>query len=250
MKFAILIPLSLILQFCTICTTSATDNNGRLTGNSTSNVSEVNNASGLDQALIENSESVNQVEYYDINSSLGLVSANDKRYEQDGSIRIFNQDGSLWYELSSKDENKEGVITLKKKEFMPFRINADELLVVMNSVGEDNRYYHVIVNEDTKLTKYVRKDDPVLQLGTWEKYILNCFAVEFDSKNNPLRDSPNGQILDSEVDRKLTFRPLKIQGEWLAVRLEASRKNTNAGIAGWIRWKDNGKLILRLFEIA
>jgi hypothetical protein len=47
----------------------------------------------------------------------------------------------------------------------------------------------VIVNE-TGMTKYVKADDPVLKLQTWDAHVLSVLGVDFDKKANPLRDTP------------------------------------------------------------
>jgi len=184
---------------------------------------------------------------YDISESLGLVRTNDKRYEKGRVIKILNEDGSLWYEMKPELENQ---TVFESDELDPFRFNKDDAFLVMNCVGEDHRYYHVIVNEETKLKKYVKKDDPVFLLDTWQNYILDCFAVDFDQSTNPLLDAPDGSPFSIALGGELTFRPEEIQGDWLKLQIEQGPERQSVEGSAWVRWRSDGMMILQLFEIA
>lgn len=90
-----------------------------------------------------------------------------------------------------------------------------------------------------------------MKFETWEKYILQVFAVGFDTKENPLLTSPQSEIKKS-VEPNTTFFPVEVKGEWLKVKWDKStetRKENNKQDTGWLRWKKDGKLFIELFNM-
>ena len=81
---------------------------------------------------------------------------------------------------------------------------------------------------------------------------MNCFAVEFDWEKNPLRKDINGQILKLKFEKGLSFQPKEIRGNWLKVK-SFDLNNVNdekKSESGWIKWKDNDKIVINFFEDA
>lgn len=247
MKIIILTVFSLIFQACT----RAIESQPQVQPNLTTNVQDVNRTNPSPVAGVKKDPvKAPQIDLYDIKSSLGLVGTKDKEYAKDEFIRIYNRDGSLWYEFSPYDEEKARESIERNENFRPFRYTTDYNWFYFNCVGQDSRYYHVIVNDETGLKKFVRKDDPILKLGTWEMYILDCFAVGFERENNALRDEPNGRPLTGDIPKHLNFHPEKIKGDWLKVRWHDNDDDKEVPRFGWVRWKENGKIVISVYETA
>lgn len=193
-------------------------------------------------------EQIQQIEYYDIKYSIGLIITDDnKRYDYGSPIYIYNQDGSIWYQFTNERVSNE-VLEFGNDDLRPFRYQADEILLVFNCVGQDSLYYHVIVNEETKLKKFIRKDSEIFNFITWEEYILKSFAVSFDENKNPLRDKPNGQVINEKISLELPFHPKEIQGNWLKIKwVEKDKKESKFA---WIEWKKDSTIIVNIFETA
>ena len=125
--------------------------------------------------------------------------------------------------------------------------------MALKYVGEDSNRFKVIVNEDTGLKKHVKKADKNLEFETWEKHILKTFAIEFKEKENPLRETPNGKLKKVEFSKIEFFRAVEIKDEWLKVKWDIEpnpnndSKKTNFG---WIKWKEDGKLLIEWFYFA
>lgn len=108
--------------------------------------------------------------------------------------------------------------------------------------AESENWYEVIVNEETGLTKYIWKDDPVLGKDSWEGYILLAAFITLDKEKNPLRDTPNGELSKEELPKEQKyFMPEKIEDEWMKVGTGWS-DYVEKPIGGWIRWRDGNFL--------
>lgn len=192
-------------------------------------------------------------DYYNIRTSIGLLHFTEKRVTDDKVIRLYNDDGSLWFAFSLNDEETARQTIEGNKDLQPFRADMDNSYAfVFNCVGQDRRYYHVVVNEDTGSKKFIRKDDPHFKLGTWEQYILDCFAVDFRASDNPLREEPKGPPITVDASKRPTFHPEKIDGDWLRVRWSEGDDDTKEIKYGWIKWKEKEKeqIIIYFFEMA
>lgn len=186
---------------------------------------------------------------YDLANSLGLIKGDDERLYNGETARIYNSDGTIWYEFNLQQNDLKEQIGFQPG-FRPFRYDYDHANISMNIVGEDDRFYHVNANEENGTLKYIRKNDLVWVRKTWERYVLDCFAVEFDSSRNPIRNVPDGEPLTAAMNQDLTFHPIKITGDWLEVQWSENVGHSEIKKSGWVRWKFDQKLVLRLFEIA
>jgi hypothetical protein len=183
----------------------------------------------------------------DVENSLGVVSLNEKGYGKDKFIHIYNQDGGIWYRFTYYYDGSDGKFEYANENFNPFAFHPDYFVLALKCVGEDENRYEVIVNEETGLKKFVRKDDATLKFETWEKHILKTFAVDFDREQNPLRETPEGQVKDFVLPKEATFHPVEVNGEWLKIRWDSSKKAVKNDKFGWVKWKENNKILIELF---
>ena len=192
----------------------------------------------------------------EIGDSKGVIVLTDKYGEED-TIRIFNRDGSPWYEFSYYDESGFDELENLNTDFRPFAFHPDYFLLALRVVGEDDRNWEVVVNEESDLRKYVRKNDENLAYEDFGPHILTAFAVEFDSEQNPLRTEPDGKKVEADYSKISRFEPVEYEGDWLKVKWtdtegegEASANKEPSTPDGWVRWKNGSKMIIRIYYLS
>jgi hypothetical protein len=200
----------------------------------------------LVEANTQKEQKVLQTDKTSLRNTKGLIVLSD-RYGKKDFIRLYNEDGSLWYEFTYYYDDSDGKFEYENQDFLPFAFHPDYFILALRCVGEDENRYEVIVNEETGLKKFVRKDDPALKLVTWEKYVIKAFAVSFDRKENPLRERPNRTIMQVDLPNEVLFHPLEIKDNWLKVCWDDSRKGKKCTGTGWVKWRDENYLLIELF---
>ena len=168
-------------------------------------------------------------------------------------VRLYNRDGTLWYEFTYFYDDSDGKFEYANDDFKPFAFHQDYFLLVLKCTESNDKLFEVIVNEETGLRKYVRANDPVFKFETWPELVLSTFAVNFEKKTNPVLEAPEGQMKEGLFPKDITLRPIEIQGDWLRIEWQTdqrqrSRNNKNA--TGWVRWKEDGNLLVELYFFA
>lgn len=186
---------------------------------------------------------VRQSDTDSIKNTKGLIVLSN-RYGNNDFIRFYNEDESLWYEFTFYYDDSDGKFEYENEDFAPFAFHPDYFSLALRCVGEDKSRFEVIVNEETGLKKFVRKTDKTLKFETFENHILKTFSIDFNRTENPLRKIPEGEIKVVDLPKEVTFHPVEIKGEWLKVRWDNTKKDTDFG---WVRWKENDKILIKLF---
>jgi hypothetical protein len=179
-----------------------------------------------------------------IKNSKGLIVLSEK-YGKDDAIRIYNDDGSIWYEFTFYYEAR-GEKFNEIPDFAPFAFHADYFTLALKCVGEEKDRYEVVVNEESGLRKFVKKAERSLRFQDWEQHVMKAFSVGFDSKSNPLHAEPGKPAQNVELPEDTTFHPVEIKGQWLKVRWESEGVTDS----GWIKWKGDDQLFVELFYFA
>jgi hypothetical protein len=156
----------------------------------------------------------------------------------DEIARLYNYDGSLWYEFSYNKRNVwVGESNDELKPFVNDKVGAGFLIFRIKASSKN--WYEATVNEETGLTKYIYKFDEALGRGAFEKCIKQSISVKIDKEKNPLRESANGEVIkDFQPDELDKYVVQKIEGDWLQVKLTISK------VTGWVRWKENRKILV------
>jgi len=197
--------------------------------------------------VIEQTSKSVEIEYPVIENTIGLVVLSDN-YEKGDFVKIYNEDGSLWHKFTHYYDDSDGKFEYANENFLPFAFHPDYFVLALKCVRKKADRYEVIVNEETNLKKYVKANDKVLKFETWENHILQLFAVGFDEKENPMLETPEGQVKNLVKSDK-TFHPVEIRGEWLKVKWDTTTKTEIKEAVqdiSWLRWKKDGKLLIEL----
>lgn len=183
-----------------------------------------------------------------IADTLGVVVLGD-HYGEDDFIRIYNQDGSQWYRFSFYYDDSDGDFEYANDDFRPSAFHPDYYLLVLSCVGRDKGRYEVIVNEETRLKKYVNVDDPTMKFETWKEHVLHVFSINFNRDENPPLNAPNGQPIDSKLySPEFPISAVEVKGEWLRIKWGKNtqpRDKEPEFDTAWIRWKKDGMLLIR-----
>jgi hypothetical protein len=190
-----------------------------------------------------------QADTTSIKDTKGLIVLSSK-YGKSDFVRFYNDDGSLWYEFKFYYGDKDGKFEYENENFAPFAFHQDYFLLALKCTGEDQNRYEVIVNEDTGLKKFVKKDDAALKFQSWEDHIKGAFAVKFNQVENPLRESPEGKVKNVGLPEDVTFHPVQVNGEWLKVRWDGSQEPKKDAGSGWVKWRDHNQILVELFYFA
>jgi hypothetical protein len=190
-------------------------------------------------------------EKHSLENTIGVITLNNKSHTKTRRLQFFNEDGSLWYEFSFYDDAADHSFDRAKTVFHPFSFHRDYFVLALKCVGKEANRFQVVVNESTRLTKFIRRPDDSFKFQTWKEHILERFAVGFDPANNPLRTGPGENVrtlrLPSEA---VTFHPLQIKGNWLKVSWNVSddSKGKDKRVEyGWVKWKQNSELLIEFF---
>ncbi len=152
-------------------------------------------------------------------------------------IRIYNADKTIWYEFSFEEKSPVYLFKIEEKElkpFEPFMLGRFYVRVV----AESKNWYEVVINEETKETKYTLKSDRSLGYTTFKYYFEKSGGlIVFDKEKNPLRETPDGKPIENQ-DSSGAFYFKKIEGEWMFVESGVSKSK------GWIRWRKDGRILV------
>jgi len=82
-----------------------------------------------------------------------------------------------------------------------------------------------------------------VQFQTWTEFLLEVYSVEtLDPNSNPLRSGPGEEFPQTGSTESLELRVLAIQGSW--AKVEGVDANEASLPTGWIRWRDDGQLLI------
>ena len=185
-----------------------------------------------------------------IQNTLGVV-VRSKNYGEHDFIKIYNADGSLWYKFSFYYDDKNGRFPYQNDSFRPFTFHPSYFLLALKCIRKVKDRYEVIVNEETSLKKYVHASDASLSFETWGQHILKVFSVDIARSKSPLLKTKQGARVKLPIDAFL--HPVKVEGDWLVVKWivrERTGTQKEKYEYGWVKWKDQKRLLVELAYIA
>lgn len=187
-----------------------------------------------------------------IKNTLGVIVLSEE-YKKGSFVQLYNRDGSLWYKFTHfYDDDDEDKIKYENEDFKPFAFHPEVTLLVLRVSGENKEFYEVFVNEENGLKKYVKKDDSTLKVESWEKHILETYAIDFEEKDNPILIKQMGEKKEVDYEKVDLFMADKTDGDWLQIKWETeevSEGEESKFENGWIRWKKEGILLIDWFYL-
>ncbi|WP_203296414.1 hypothetical protein [Luteirhabdus pelagi] len=105
-----------------------------------------------------------------------------------------------------------------------------------------SEYVEVIANEETGKTIYMKRHAG--EFVSWEEFLLSMHSVEFDTEGQKVYDHWMVKSAGRVYDRNTFFRPKYMEGDWMEVEI-LDNDFRATGKTGWIRWRKDGKLLIR-----
>jgi hypothetical protein len=124
--------------------------------------------------------------------------------------------------------------------FYPEHLKLDYDMLYLKVLTAGREFLEVEVNRETGQTAWVDRFKG--NLVYWPDFLLNVHSVEFiDPANQKVMIKPlthASEVLSDYTD----MHPKLIKDEWLKVDL--SDENLNKLSEGWIKWKENNRLLI------
>ena len=121
----------------------------------------------------------------------------------------------------------------------------EESYISLNCILKKDSFLYFIDDNSSNIY-YLLSSNKVL-LETWQDYILRSFSIAPKEKNNFIYCKPNVNSNYFEYDNNNFYHPISIQKEWLELEWENDKKQKKRG---WIRWNNNGTLLIDIFLFA
>lgn len=182
------------------------------------------------------------------NTRNGLV-----KNESDQMVVMKNYDpiiveGSIGFIVESENYQFGDIIPVfdeNQNKISEIIITEETEVLALKCLSRDKTVYEVLL--DGSNVGYIPISEQKVEFQTWQEHVLNrLFAVGFNEENNPLRKEPSGDSKTIHYDQNEFYHPNQIKGEWLQVKW-GSGDNWDYG---WIRWRENDKLLIEMFYFA
>lgn len=174
------------------------------------------------------------------------IKADDLQVKKD-TVFIYNDDFTLFGKIYSENESEEPVFIGQT----PLNIRAyypDYYTIIFDSNKLSNEKYQVIVNGSEKYISYM---DGITLYEDWEIHMKTSFIVT--DNTNPLRETPNenSNQLNECNYATLSFEVIEISNDWAKVvcNMDCEGCPKSGKITGWLRWKKDKKLLVKLYYV-
>lgn len=167
----------------------------------------------------------------------GCIVVTTQLLKQNGTVTLYNRDGSAWSNVNVIESDRENFRKLKPEGFEPF---ADSQLVLRISAESEN-WIEVESNRRTAEVKYILKADPRWIKRDWQYFFDKAAMVTLNKATTKLMVSPGGEI-DPRTEKmsfdQVIFR--KLDGEWMYVEAFDLQNR----YFGWIRYRNRQDLLV------
>ncbi|WP_431167671.1 hypothetical protein [Tenacibaculum halocynthiae] len=164
---------------------------------------------------------------------------NDKKdtliYFKDTKAVFKNEEYDIIEDEVSYNDN------IKVKSFDP-----EYGLFILKCFGLKDGFYEIQINDKKG---YINKEDHrnFLKFKGIEKFILDSYPVP--NKENPIRLNPNETAEIIKNFDNFSYISVEIKGDWLKVKDDKEcypgEEPSKKDIIGWVRWRKEGKIILK-----
>ncbi|MDR0970990.1 MAG: hypothetical protein LBM25_01220 [Bacteroidales bacterium] len=159
-------------------------------------------------------------------------------------INIFDDKGNIvrkiYYDTIELDIKITPDSGLSIREYYP-----DYNIIIFESNGLFSNKYEILINNSI----YYIEPNQYITFQSWEEHIKNVFVST--NKKNPLRNSPyeESKIIENLDYDRTNFIVLDVCENWIRVQCDIDCEGCpdNKIVNGWIKWKDNDNLLVKLY---
>jgi len=189
------------------------------------------------------------------NSPVGFVFIDMTRINnQEGTVSILgqNRDTILHLQNAIISINEVDYKICKEEHLYKKLVSAEVFepeygLFILKCYETTNSYYKVELNGNIALisNSLINK---CIQFKTLEQYVMESYPVP--TQQNPLRMNPDENASIVANFNKWTYLPVKIDGDWVKIVDDkdcySGEAPSSVEIKGWVRWRKDGKFILKV----
>jgi len=125
--------------------------------------------------------------------------------------------------------------------FHPEHMTMDYEILFLKLLTLGRDWAEVEVNKQTQLSSWI--DASQVQILLWPEFLLNVYSVEnLDPINNLLRIGPFSSASPLITKKYSALSPIMIKESWIKVNV--LNDNYSKIGEGWLRWIENGKLLV------
>jgi hypothetical protein len=177
-----------------------------------------------------------------------------------GMITIYGDDGRPWKVIDHDDDSLES-LSGEEGDFYPLMFSngaSRDFEIEMRVVRQAKEWIEVVVHEkrEPKTLGYVKADDPLFKLLTWDGWVKDHFNIRFEAVSNPVLNEPEGAKKNTVIPDEPLIKPAEVKGDWVLIRWTKHEPEelTAEEIAkefpensGWIRWRKDGEIMINEF---
>lgn len=189
--------------------------------------------------IIEEEENAKD-RYTFIDNTIGFITFNAEDIDSIHKITFLNPDNTVWMDFDSKDFS-EGRKIEWHEEFSPWALDSGIGIWVIRCVGQDERGYYIIVNENSREEKLLLKHENIC-FNTIEEHLLGLL-ISFNIQENPIRETPDadGAIISiGEISDIITVNT--VIDDWIKIE-----DSMNSKELGWIKWRDGNRFLIGFY---
>lgn len=182
---------------------------------------------------------------------LGIVEVD---IEATKEIRIFHNKGDNSPEKIIRLLRKNGDIAIEENDYTnwlrPETVWLDYFQFLFRYTKIEDGWIEVIINKETGEKKWIL-NSPMLTIKAWEQFLVeNTTAIEPLESVDIKAEPGNGSQTIRKSSDEDCFEAIEIKGDWMKIKsnetLECS-EHSEPIKAGWIRWRDRGRLTIRYY---
>ncbi|MBI9038274.1 MAG: hypothetical protein JEY97_09095 [Bacteroidales bacterium] len=177
-----------------------------------------------------------------------------KIYHHNGEITIVDNENDTILHAENKTFaiNGEKYETIDEEYLYKKHLNVESYdaeygIFILKCYGLIDGFYQVKIDGQICLISKDRFKE-YIEFKNFEQYVMGTYPIP--TQNNPLRITPNDT---SEILKEFdiwTFVPVEIRGDWVKVKDDKDCYSgpiaSKEDIVGWIRWRKDGKFILKV----
>lgn len=159
--------------------------------------------------------------------------SNKEKYESSRLLRLYNEDGKLWYEFSETPNDPKNYWRNPKPSFEPMGSTG----LVLRLVGIADHWYKVEINDRSGETKFILTSDEAWIKISWDYYWKSSIRTEIDLVKTPVFDGPAGKPRFNITETTYFF--VETRGDWAKLK---AYHDPQTPYFVWVKWREGREI--------
>lgn len=149
------------------------------------------------------------------------------------------------------EENTESLdmkdIENHEKWLKPEGFTLEEGQIIFRCKSEERFWIEIIVNNETGESFWLKKTKAI-DLNTWDGFLKGAFMISRNEFPQEIRTQPSNEAKEVQFDGEECFQVKTVKGDWIQIFTAPHCDDISGNLkSGWIRWKDENKLLIDYF---